>query len=152
MILGICDRAGTADDIDNSEIVLTTGGDAVDDDVGDHQMGGVERRLSLSLLHFGLLDLRRESLSVFQKCWAVLRAGRTDSLAGRLLLGAQRVGRRDRRAAGDIGLEEQIHQRWVLAPAALRPAHPFWILAHQFQVDHALNPTFGHLSGHGTTP
>ena len=106
-------------------------------------MGSVERGLRFSLPCLRLPDVGGQLFRTLKQRRTVLGAGRTDALAGRLLLGAQCVGRRDRRPAVGICVEQHIHEPGILTAAELRPAHPVRILAREFQVDHAVNPTFG---------
>ena len=57
MVSGAFDGRRLADHLQNRVVVLTAGGNAVHDDIGDRQVGGGERGFGLSLTRFGRPDL-----------------------------------------------------------------------------------------------
>ena len=67
MVLGVLERPRLADDVQHGEVVLTTGRDAVDDDVGYRHVRGDERGLGLRLLGFDRLDLGGKLFGLFQQ-------------------------------------------------------------------------------------
>ena len=142
MVPGVVDSGGFADGVQHDEVVLAAGGHTVDDDVGDGHVGGRERLLGGGLPGFGVLDPVGQLLGLCEDRRPLVRRGRTDLLAHRLLFGPHRVGGRDRAATGGIGRQQVVHERRVLAAAELRTAHGVRVFPQQLQVDHGLNPTF----------
>ena len=74
------------------------------------------------LLGLGRPDLVGELLGSAQQGWALVGAGLGDVAAERLLLGAQGVGAGDRGAAGVVGGEQRVDERFVGPAGALRGA------------------------------
>ncbi len=88
----------------------------------------------------GSFDLLAGIARLLQQLRPLVRRCFADLLADDLLIGAQRVGARDRGPARDIGRQQGVDQRRVFAPLPLRLAHGVRILPEQFQVDHGLKP------------
>ena len=141
MVFRIDDGRRFADCVEDYEVVLAAGGDAVDDDVGNSHLRRREGLLAVGLRCLGGLDPFGELLGLFEQCGPVLRGRGTHLLAGGFLFGAQAVGGRNCGPAGRVGLQQRVHESGILAPGTLRSAHRIRVFAQQLEVDHGANPT-----------
>src|SRR6185312_13191233 len=111
------------DDVEDGEVVLAAGRNAVDDDVRDRHVRRGELRLRIGLGGLGGPYLLGQSLRTRQQRRALVGRRGTHALAGGLLFGPQRVGGRDGGPARGVGRQEGVHQRRVFTAAELGAAH-----------------------------
>ena len=134
-------RRHLADLLQDDEVLLAAGRDAVEHDVGHGEVRGAQRGLGLGLRGLGRLDLGGERLGPLEDRRALLRRGRLDRLRRGLLLRPQAVGAGHGGAAGLVGGEQRVDQRGVVAAGALRGADAVGVGAQDAEVDHPLERT-----------
>ena len=127
--------------LEHDVVLVAAGGHAVQDDVRDGEVRLAQRRLDLGLLGLDGLHLGRQRLGPLEDGRPLLGRRGLHRGADRLLLGAQRVGAGDGRAARLVGGEQRVDARRVLAAGPLRGAHAVRVLAQQPQVDHRVEAT-----------
>ena len=119
VVLGLLDGGRGADRLEEHEVVLAAGRDAVLDDVRHGQVGLAQDGVGRGLVGFGCLDLVGQVLGPGQDSGTVLGVGLGHRPADRLLFPAQRVRPRHRSPAGVVGGEQGVDEGFVLAADAL---------------------------------
>jgi hypothetical protein len=105
--------------LEHDVVVLSAGGDPVDDQIGHRAVRGLDRLLGARLLGFGEFDVGSELLGVGEQLVTLGAACPADLLAQHLLLGAQRVGGGNGLAAPLIGGDQRVHGGLVGPAGAL---------------------------------
>jgi hypothetical protein len=119
------------------EVVLAAGGDALDDHVAELLHRGGERLLGGRGIGVGLLDLGRELLRLCDQGGLLVLRGLRDLLAERVLLGAQRLERRDGGTTRGICGDRVVDEGGGLPARLLRALDQVGVLAEQHGVDHS---------------
>ena len=128
------------DVLQHDVVVLATGRHAGFDDVRNGLVCGAQRLVGRRLGRFGALDLGGQLLAAGQQCRSVIGLRLTDGPPEGLLLGAQRVGGRDRSPAVHIGLQQRVDVGRRGPAGCLGCADEVGPVAEDAQVDHACEP------------
>ena len=117
-------------------VVLTTAGDALNDDVGD----AADQRLELAISGVGrglqLLHPVRGGLGRSHQCRLLLALRGGDLLAERLLFGAQRLELGDGRPSSFVCRQDRVDDPLVLATGTLRGPDGVGLVAQELDVNH----------------
>src|ERR1019366_891105 len=121
-------------------VLFAAAGDALDDDVGDAANQGRELHISGSGHGLQLLDPIRGGLGRSHQLSLLLALSRSNQLAKRLLLRAQRLELGDRRASSFVRAKNRVNDPFVLATGTLRGPDGIWLVTQELDIDHGPEP------------